>query len=589
VAEAAYAAREGLRIVEVSPALTLRYDDEGQILVRAEGVLDTSLPDARRAERPATRAGYGYAICYLCGRAEPETRPRNSEKDPVPEKLRKHVRLRGDSPCESKDQYWRHVALAGAVRTETLSFELRGAAQITGRALATTWMVALQLAAGEVLGIDSRSIGGLLVPRSVPGGFVLDAHLYDPLAGGAGHCRALLARWDELLECTRTRLRCPNERCTNGCHRCLIAFETQRYEEVMRRAELLRVVEAHWEEITTTPEREGVKVEALVRGGYELLEEIQRAPSAAVTLSVHAITPDALDDRGWLRPLLAHAEARGRVRLLVERLPDPDHDSERFLARRLAVALESGRLDLRLAKAGTASASGWRVTLSDPRHAFFIAGATEEALGSAWLDRGAVFRACEGTAKAAVLEKSEALFGAALAVSPKDLEPEAAPPTVKWRHVPARETGARATFEYWLKNAAEDSVLARPLKEVRLVDRYIANESQVRLFEELCQIVRKAGCSSIALDTYAPENKANNVSADEQLRRVRAALGNPNWKPMPDPPYGTERIHKRLLMGSRQDGTRFEVLFERGIDFIVERPRVGRMTRETYVIVRDPA
>ena len=47
-------------------------------------------------------------------------------------------------------------------------------------------------------------------------------------------------------------------------------------------------------------------------------------------------------------------------------------------------------------------------------------------------------------------------------------------------------------------------------------------------------------------------------------------------------------MHKRVVRGRRVSGVCFEVLLERGIDFIIERGRGNRSTRESYVVVRDP-
>ncbi|XXY48804.1 helicase-related protein [Sorangium sp. So ce269] len=211
VTEAVYATREGGPASEVSAGLALAYDEEGSILVRSEGSLvesDRSGASASSAAVGAQRQGYGYAICYLCGRAEPETELPGTDKkgnkvDPLPKALEQHQRLRGKGRCENKGNYWRHMVLAGDLRTETLRIELKGALALPGGEdglrLATTWMVALQLAAGEVLGVDSREVSGVLSPRGVGQGFVHDVILYDQLAGGVGHCRALRERWQELM------------------------------------------------------------------------------------------------------------------------------------------------------------------------------------------------------------------------------------------------------------------------------------------------------------------------------------------------------------------------------------------------------
>jgi hypothetical protein len=92
VTEAVHSTRKGGPPVDVSAGLALAYDEEGTILVRSEGSLvelDRSAASASSAVVGAQRQGYGYAICYLCGRAEPETELPSVDKkgnkiDPLP-------------------------------------------------------------------------------------------------------------------------------------------------------------------------------------------------------------------------------------------------------------------------------------------------------------------------------------------------------------------------------------------------------------------------------------------------------------------------------------------------------------------------
>jgi hypothetical protein len=593
VTETAYAARDGELVVEVSPGLSLAYDPEGQILVRAEGQLDpTDLPGAGAPQAGTPRTGYGYAVCYLCGRAEPETRGEEGGNAPLPRALQRHKRLRGDERCDSTTQFWRNTVLAGAMRTETLCFQLRGPLQLPlggqGARWATTWMVALQLSAGEVLGVDSRSFGSLLVPRSTPNGFVQDALLYDQIAGGAGLCRALRDRWKELLEAARTRLACANPLCTHACHRCLIAFETQRYEDAMRRTELATFLDAHWEELTQEPVRSGEKVAALMRGRFELIESIKRTPAASVSVFTPSISHDALEERGWLRDLLVHCDGGGRLRLVVESLPDPEEVDQRFVARRLGVAIESGHCEVRLAKEGAVANFPWQVLVSDPRHVVRFDGDVGAGLGPSWLAEGAgIFSATGEDARLRLVTAGDAIAAAAKPVPASAFDLPPPPPGVLWQHVPGLEPPARATFAHWLRGPDKESLFAQPLKEICLVDPYLANDWQLTLLKELCDLARKAGCTSIRVDTYPPEQKGYNVRPEDQRSRVRAATGNATWNPHNFPQRSMDRIHKPLLRGTRVDGTKFEVLFERGIDFIVDRGRNGRTTRETFIIVRD--
>jgi DEAD/DEAH box helicase domain-containing protein len=609
VTEASYAARSGESVVQVSSALWLAYDEEGQIVVRTEGDLaEADLAVGAHGAPGMPREGYGYAICYLCGRAEPETdhAPTGADRgraDPLPRALVGHNRLRGYKKCEAAHHYWRHMALAGGVRTETLRFQLRGPAELPagpmGRRLATTWMVALQLSGGETLGIDSRSIGGLLEPRpGAMGSVVYDAILYDQVAGGAGHCRALLDRWTELLDNVRTRLTCPNAKCTNGCHRCLIAFETQRYEDLLRRADLKMFLEDKWEPLRRRTERDGRSVAPLFRGGTQLREALARNATSRVIVSVGSIADGALADDGWLRVLLRHADGGGNVVLVVETVPTPDDDGERFIAERLRVAVTDGRFELRKASKGAAATFPWRVVVPDLPSAYFLDGESAAVgLGPEWAN-GGLFEA-EPSAAAELCLRAEKVVSDAAVVTPVALTAKPPPPSVSVRYVPPNQQPARSTFDYWLRAASGESLFERPLEELTIIDPYIATEWQLRLLAELVRLAQKGGCKKVTVETYPPERQKEDsgpgvhrtVRATEQQEFVAKLLNDTAWRPVADPGKGL-RKHKRLVKAVREDGSRFEVLLERGIDFITER-RIGRITerttRETFVVVRDPA
>jgi hypothetical protein len=495
------------------------------------------------------------------------------------------------------------MALAGGVRTETLRFQLRGPAELPagpmGRRLATTWMVALQLSGGETLGIDSRSIGGLLEPRpGAMGSVVYDAILYDQVAGGAGHCRALLDRWTELLDNVRTRLTCPNAKCTNGCHRCLIAFETQRYEDLLRRADLKMFLEDKWEPLRRRTERDGRSVAPLFRGGTQLREALARNATSRVIVSVGSIADGALADDGWLRVLLRHADGGGNVVLVVETVPTPDDDGERFIAERLRVAVTDGRFELRKASKGAAATFPWRVVVPDLPSAYFLDGESAAVgLGPEWAN-GGLFEA-EPSAAAELCLRAEKVVSDAAVVTPVALTAKPPPPSVSVRYVPPNQQPARSTFDYWLRAASGESLFERPLEELTIIDPYIATEWQLRLLAELVRLAQKGGCKKVTVETYPPERQKEDsgpgvhrtVRATEQQEFVAKLLNDTAWRPVADPGKGL-RKHKRLVKAVREDGSRFEVLLERGIDFITER-RIGRITerttRETFVVVRDPA
>lgn len=598
VTDAAYAARDDVS-VRVSDDLALAYDEQGTILVRSEGDLAESDPSGDDRADGGTRVGRGYAICYVCGRAEPERHARQRRPVPLPPELVDHERLRGEKPCTPTNRYWRHVALAGAVRTETLRFVVEPLAALgtsrRGRSLATTLMVAMQLAAGEVLGVDSREISSLLSPREADAGAVFDVVLYDARAGGSGHCRALLDRWTELLEAVRGRLACSNLRCTRACPKCLIAFETQRHIDLLDRPALGVLLEDRWESLQRRIVRDGVPVARLHRGGIELGEAISRAEDgASVTVVVARVAADSLAETGWLRKLM-RTTAPGSLRLVAGRAPDPDDDGDRFLAERLRLAIEGGEIEMRIARPDSIAALPWRVSIGAASAAtvYHLDGAEDEALGPHWLDGAAIHRATADIASMSMAKRVDALTLSAKVLEASQLRAAAPPPTMVIHNVPKNLHGESATFRRWFRGPNGKSLFDKPMRSLTITDPYLGTKWQIGLLRELVELVKVSGCAAFTVFTYPPKlDDYSSVAPADQAERIARIIGNPGWKPLPLPQNRVDRIHKRVVKGERVDGTKFEVFLERGLDFIVEnsfRGRPERATRESYLVVRDPA
>ncbi len=597
----------------MSPGLALAYDEEGSILVRTEGSLvesDLSGASASSAAIGAPREGYGYAICYLCGRAEPETdKPKTTKDgktvDHLPEALVRHRRLRGSATCEAKiENHWRHMVLAGAIRTETLRIELKGQLALPagddGLRSATTWMVALQLAAGEVLGVDSREVGGLLAPRPTGASFVYDVILYDQVAGGVGHCRALLESWADLMNAARRRLSCPNAACTNACHRCLLAFESQRYEPLLRRRKLLDHLAPGWPLLQQRAERDGIHVVPVFRGGVEVRESLAQAPAAEITVVAGSIGPQAMADDGWLRWLLRHADSSGRARLVIDRLPNPDADDERIIALRLRLTMEMGKMSVYAARAGAAAVFPWRLSTSstDTQDVYFAESPLEtDMLGPGWLAGASrIFRASGADAAREARARVTTLVAGARPCKLSDFEPDEATPVIVVHNVPRLATGAQATFRHWLENASGEPLNARPLRDLKIVDPYLHTDWQISLLEDVVKLFREGGCDRVEVETYAPAPEKEGagygahrtLSAATQQERVAKISGDMSWRPLPLPTDSLLRQHRRYIEGSRQDGSHFLVLLERGLDFIAfDRRRNVRVTRESYLVVKE--
>ena len=86
---------------------------------------------------------------------------------------------------------------------------------------------ALQRAASDLLELDSREIGMLLVPVDATNSAIL---FYDNVPGGAGHARELISLEKEWLERARQVLFVDSyhhKNCTSACMDCILTYDAQ--------------------------------------------------------------------------------------------------------------------------------------------------------------------------------------------------------------------------------------------------------------------------------------------------------------------------------------------------------------------------
>lgn len=191
-------------------------------------------------------AGYGYAICLSCGRAESEVEPRPREgESPLPGALPGHKRLRGGREAEGthlcpggtetrlvKRWQW----LGASARTDVFELQLHRPT-LEPRKAAYSVAVALREALAEKLGIDPREIGCAAIEGERQEGEprAYSIVLYDTASGGAGFVAAAAEHLPELLVAARDRLAdCPR-RCNRACHACLLTYDSQYQDDLLDR------------------------------------------------------------------------------------------------------------------------------------------------------------------------------------------------------------------------------------------------------------------------------------------------------------------------------------------------------------------
>ena len=125
---------------------------------------------------------------------------------------------------------------------------------------------------------------------------------------------------------------------------------------------------------------------------------------------------------------------------------------------------------------------------------------------------------------------------------------------------------------------------------------YLHTDWQVSLLEDVVKLFREGGCDRVQVETYAPApdkegtgyGPQRTLAAAAQQCRIAQASGDSTWRPLPFPTDSLLRQHRRYIEGSREDGSRFLVLLERGLDFIAfDRRRNVPVTRESYLVVKE--
>jgi len=198
--------------------LLARYRENGELLVYNRGEYEQ-----------------GFAICLNCGYAESEQHFGQGAMQ-LPAGFNRHAPLTAASrwaTCWRSDDVpvLRNQVLAARETTDVLLLDLSSclAQYVDHKPLVTTLAYALQQAGAQLLELDTRELGVLVVPAG-DGGQGLGAVLYDSVAGGAGHARELLTLGRDWLMVARGTLfvsDAHDARCKTACLDCLLSFDAQ--------------------------------------------------------------------------------------------------------------------------------------------------------------------------------------------------------------------------------------------------------------------------------------------------------------------------------------------------------------------------
>jgi len=204
--------------------LAARYREDGELLVYNSG------ESARLGE-----LGKGFAICLKCGYADSEHSV-DEGKIRLPKEFDTHAPLTAIlrwATCwkNNESPVIRNQVLAARETTDVLLVDFSACLgpYASNMSVVTTLGYALQRAGAQLLELDSRELGVLVVPAGEQG-VGLGVVLYDSVPGGAGHVRELLAKERAWLTTARSAMfvnEAHHTRCETACLNCLLSYSAQ--------------------------------------------------------------------------------------------------------------------------------------------------------------------------------------------------------------------------------------------------------------------------------------------------------------------------------------------------------------------------
>lgn len=200
----------------------------------------------------------GYALCLICGRAEPMT---NDNEFPLKLNPKKeHNRLiakKGETRCPGSDQSWsikKSISFGFETFTDILEIQLCNVNGVWLRdsSIAFTLSVAIRNALATLLGIQSSELGSAVQEIKTEGGEIIQSiYIFDQ--NHAGYTSSVDHLISRLFDETIAQLECSNE-CDSACPSCLLDFEHRHEFEKLNRLAAKEFLTQEWLDALVIPE-----------------------------------------------------------------------------------------------------------------------------------------------------------------------------------------------------------------------------------------------------------------------------------------------------------------------------------------------
>lgn len=311
--------------------------------------------DGRVYHHSSGANGCGYAICLVCGRAEPMLL--DGGVPGVFADRTEHMRLRSrkdDRVCPGSANRWaikEGIALGHEVKTDVLEVQLRDRTGqwLSDRVAATTLSVAMRDALAGLIGVQASELAcDVKQALGEDDQKCFSILIFDRFA--AGYSSGAHRLVEAVLRHARSRLVCPKN-CDSACPSCVLDYDQRFDADSLDRHAALRVLTQEWFNDLRLPEEmcflgEASRVEAATLG-EGLLRESGRSDATLIRLFAGASVGECSFGSSPLRALAYRLSALSRnveiviARSTLEALDEADRYSLASLADHPAVSVRA--------------------------------------------------------------------------------------------------------------------------------------------------------------------------------------------------------------------------------------------------------
>lgn len=439
---------------------------------------------------------------------------------------------------------------------------------------------AILASSAQVIDVPRAELDGLFRPvENEPG--VTELVLYDNVASGAGHSKKIAGKFQEVLE--RTLSLVSSCSCGSSCYDCLRTYTNQIFHDDLDRHLVRRFLLPIVEQLRPDDRQKAFAPHSSRVDGERVTLLLDRAVRMAGAETILALSSfrDPFN-LAFLARTINGNRTGTPVSLILSSVPQRASDnSSRLLRRRLSQWIDENVLLLYTSK-----------NVSEDSLCFSSTQSHRSAYQMRIGEDGCIVECLETRSTEGVHTVLERLRGWRDTGGLVDLKELNDPDTQIF--FPERKWGTVSIDELRVRIGLEGLLNGHLLEKVEYTDRYLDNQDlySAELFVELFKGPWLNPKTRMRVSTAETKDEFERRTDARRLRIQQALdtmpLDQPPellWQPYGMTPHGKRLKHARELSIHLDDGEAFQILFDKGLDFV--RPDQGacRVCEDSYVVI----